>query len=189
MNSFNNSVSPKIYGWWILTPFFWRSNELACMLLVINDELRWPNFLLLANCVSLSLPAKFSTTQLLTLFFFALQFWVHFHINNTQTFFGRKHLFNPVTIIWLLFFILAPISPAVLSVTNKRISTSTVVIQLWPAEQRNGPIRWITHHVGDLQTMILTKITVLLWLYTCRHHWRETWIFKFCSSHPCRPLL
>ena len=38
------------------------------MLLVINDELRRPNFLLLANCVSLSLPAKFSTTQLLTLF-------------------------------------------------------------------------------------------------------------------------
>ena len=44
------------------------------MLLVINDELRRPNFLLLANYVSLSLPAKFSTTQLLTLFFFALQF-------------------------------------------------------------------------------------------------------------------
>lgn len=34
----------------------------------------------------------------------------------------------------------APISPTVLSVAIKRISSTAVVIHLWPAEQRNGPI-------------------------------------------------
>ncbi|XP_022810231.1 receptor-type tyrosine-protein phosphatase F-like [Stylophora pistillata] len=45
----------------------------------------------------------------------------------------------------------APISPAVLSVANKRISTTAVVIHLWPAEQRNGPIR--SHQVIVLKVV------------------------------------
>ena len=36
---------------------------------------------------------------------------------------------------------LAPVAPAALKMTNVEISDLTAEIDLWPAEQRNGPIR------------------------------------------------
>ena len=37
---------------------------------------------------------------------------------------------------------LAPVAPAALKMTNVEMSDLTAEIDLWPAEQRNGPIRW-----------------------------------------------
>ena len=37
--------------------------------------------------------------------------------------------------------LLAPIAPVVLNLTGMTVSKSVVGINLWPVEQRNGPIR------------------------------------------------
>ena len=37
---------------------------------------------------------------------------------------------------------LAPVAPAALKMTTVEISDLTAEIDLWSAEQRNGPIRW-----------------------------------------------
>ena len=76
----------------------------------------------LANC-SLSLVtvpevfAKVNSAQFLYLFFFFLIFFFHF-------------------------IFIAPLAPYVGEITDIRASKSSAVIQLWPAEQRNGPIRY-----------------------------------------------
>ena len=39
--------------------------------------------------------------------------------------------------------LIAPIAPAVLSVTDVTVTNTVAEIYLWPAEQRNGPVRWL----------------------------------------------
>ena len=51
------------------------------------------------------------------------------------------YLFSGVSFFLFLFFI-APLAPYVGRITDISASKSSAVIQLWPAEQRNGPIRY-----------------------------------------------
>ena len=42
---------------------------------------------------------------------------------------------------FLFHFLLDPVAPVVLTLMEKEVSQSSVQINLWPVEQRNGPIR------------------------------------------------
>ena len=51
------------------------------------------------------------------------------------------YLFSDLFFLSFFFFI-APLAPYVGEITDITVSKSSAVIQLWPAEQRNGPIRY-----------------------------------------------
>ena len=50
-------------------------------------------------------------------------------------------MYSNASSVILFVSLLAPIAPVVLTITNLTVSESVAGIYLWPAEQRNGPIR------------------------------------------------